>query len=139
MKIKVIVNVDIDELNLSVRAWNCLRRAKIDTVQDIVDRYDNLNKVRNLGQRCYDEITEKIKPYVEFVDRVYTTNYDRIKSMSVEEMAEFLLRINDIDNSISFCQNKNECNEMLNSDKEIPEKMCSACMKQWLLQEVSDK
>lgn len=67
MKFKVINNVDIDELKFSVRTWNCLRRAQINTVQDIVDNYDNLNRVRNLGQRCYDEIIEKIKQYVEVV------------------------------------------------------------------------
>ena len=65
MKFKVINNVDIDELKFSVRTWNCLRRAQINTVQDIVDNYDNLNRVRNLGQRCYNEIIEKIKQYVE--------------------------------------------------------------------------
>ena len=60
-------NVDIDELDLSIRTWNCLRRAQINTVQNIVDNYDKLNCVRNLSKRCYDEITEKIKPYVEIV------------------------------------------------------------------------
>lgn len=67
MKIKVINNVDINELDFSIRTWNCLRRAQINTVQDIVDNYDNLNRVRNLGQRSYDEIVEKMKPYVEVV------------------------------------------------------------------------
>ena len=67
MKILVINNVDIDELNLSVRAWNCLRRANINTVQDIVDNYDNLTRVRNLGQKAYDEVIEKIKPYTRTV------------------------------------------------------------------------
>ena len=94
MEIKVIKNVDIDELDFSVRTWNCLRRAMINTVQDIANNYHNLNKVRNLGQRCYDEIMEKIKPYVEFVDRITITNYDRIKSMSVEEMAEWIVGLN---------------------------------------------
>ncbi len=64
MEIKVIKNVDINELVLSVRTWNCLRRAQINTVQDIVDNYNNLTRIRNLGQRCYNEIVEKIKPYV---------------------------------------------------------------------------
>lgn len=90
MEIKVIKNVDIDELDFSVRTWNCLRRGMINTVQDIADNYHNLNRVRNLGQRCYDEIMEKIKPYVEFVDKICMTNYDRIKSMSVLEIANFL-------------------------------------------------
>ena len=68
MDLKVIKNVDINELNLSVRACNCLRRAKIDTVQDIVDNYDDLPKVRNLGRKCYEEVKEKIIPYVEVIE-----------------------------------------------------------------------
>lgn len=65
MKFKVINNVDINELDLSVRTWNCLRRAQLNTIQNIVDNYDNLHRVRNLGKSCYNEIVEKIKPYVE--------------------------------------------------------------------------
>ena len=65
MRFEVINNVDIDELDFGVRTWNCLRRAQINTIQDIVDNYDNLNRVRNLGQSCYNEIVEKIKPYVK--------------------------------------------------------------------------
>ena len=65
MKFKVINNLDIDELGLSVRTWNCLARVQINTVQDIVDNYDNLKNIRNLGPRCYNEIIEKIKPYVK--------------------------------------------------------------------------
>lgn len=67
MKFKVINDVDINELDFGVYTWNCLRRAQINTVQDIVDNYDNLNRVRNLGQRSYNEIIEKMKPYVEVV------------------------------------------------------------------------
>lgn len=63
MKIKN--NVDINELDLSVRAWNCLRRANINTVQDIVDNFENLHRVRNLGCKCYNEVVEKIRPYVK--------------------------------------------------------------------------
>ncbi len=91
MEIKVIKNVDINELDFSVRTWNCLRRAQINTVQDIADNYHNLNRVRNLGKRSIEEINEKIKPYVEFSDKAHETNYDRIKNMNVDEMAEFLM------------------------------------------------
>jgi len=76
MKLLVINNVDIDELGLSVRAWNCLRRANINTVQDIVDNYDNLTRVRNLGQKAYDEVVEKIKPYTR------TVSEDNLNPMS---------------------------------------------------------
>ena len=67
MKIKkVVLDVDIKELDFSVRTWNCLTRAQINTVKDIAQNFDNLHRVRNLGKRCYDEIVEKIEPFVEF-------------------------------------------------------------------------
>ena len=125
MTIKVINNVDLDNLDLSVRAWNCLRRAMINNVQDIVDNIDNLPRVRNLGQKCYDEVLEKIKPYIEEVDRICITNYDRIKSMSVEEMAEWLEEWQ-LGFSPTTEDEKQEFSESV-------EKLI-----QWLLQEVSE-
>lgn len=65
MKFSVIKNADINELDFSVRTCNLLRRSQINTVQDIVDNYDNLKRVRHLGWRNYNEIVEKIKPYVK--------------------------------------------------------------------------
>lgn len=55
--------ISIDDLELSVRSWNCLKRANINTVKDILDNIDDLPKVRNLGQKCYEEVLEKIKAY----------------------------------------------------------------------------
>lgn len=52
-----IRNCSIDKLPFSVRAYNCLRRAGIKTVQDIVDfKVDGLMKVRNLGKKSLNEI-----------------------------------------------------------------------------------
>lgn len=64
-KFHVINNASIADIGLTLRTYNCLMRAGIKTVQDIADRFDDLPKVRNLGQRSYDEIIEKIKPYIE--------------------------------------------------------------------------
>lgn len=50
----------IDYLELSVRSYNCLRRAGLKTVYDIINCGD-LSKVRNLGQRSLEEITQKIR------------------------------------------------------------------------------
>lgn len=48
----------IEELDLSIRSYNCLKRANINTVGDIAKRsFDNLMHVRNLGRRSADEIT----------------------------------------------------------------------------------
>ena len=53
--------MDIWELDLSVRAYNCLKRAGIDTVEQLKEKSeDELMRVRNLGRRNVEEIREKI-------------------------------------------------------------------------------
>ena len=57
--VKVITATDImiEEMNLSVRAYNCLKRAGVRTLDDIIRLgSDRLLEVRNLGKKCYDEI-----------------------------------------------------------------------------------
>jgi len=52
----------IDELELSVRASNCLKRANIYTLADLLEKTeDDLSKIRNLGNKSVDEIIEKLK------------------------------------------------------------------------------
>lgn len=56
----------IEELELSVRSYNCLRRAGLNTVGDIVenvDTRDDLLRIRNLGRRSADEIMDGILRY----------------------------------------------------------------------------
>ncbi len=56
--------IKIDVLDLSVRASNCLKRANIYTLGDLVERTeDDLSKIRNLGKKSVDEIIEKLKDY----------------------------------------------------------------------------
>lgn len=53
--------VSIDELDLSVRSNNCLRRAGINTVDELVQKtLEDLMKVRNLGKKSLDEIVKKL-------------------------------------------------------------------------------
>lgn len=54
-------NLTIEELDLSVRAFNCLKRANIDTIGDLLDKtVEDLEKVRNLGKKSIDEIEQKL-------------------------------------------------------------------------------
>ncbi|MDY3983236.1 MAG: DNA-directed RNA polymerase subunit alpha [Veillonellaceae bacterium] len=54
--------IPIDDLELSVRAYNCLKRAGINTIADLLDKsIDDLRKVRNLGSKSIDEIEEKLQ------------------------------------------------------------------------------
>ena len=51
----------IEELDLSVRSSNCLRRAGINTVEDLTNKTeDELLKVRNLGRKSFEEVINKL-------------------------------------------------------------------------------
>ncbi len=60
-KEKILV-MSIDELDLSVRSHNCLKRAGINTVEDLVGKTEeDMMKVRNLGRKSLDEVLKKMK------------------------------------------------------------------------------
>ncbi len=52
----------IEDLDLSVRSFNCLKRAGINTVEDLISRSEeDMMKVRNLGKKSFDEVREKLR------------------------------------------------------------------------------
>ena len=56
------LDMNIDELELSVRSYNCLKRAGINTVDDLINKSEEeMMKVRNLGKKSFDEVKEKLK------------------------------------------------------------------------------
>ena len=60
-KEKVLI-MSIDELELSVRSYNCLKRAGINTVQELTNKTaDDMMKVRNLGRKSLEEVLAKLK------------------------------------------------------------------------------
>ena len=57
-----ILDMSIEELELSVRSFNCLKRAGINSVQELVAKTpDEMMKVRNLGKKSLDEVLAKLK------------------------------------------------------------------------------
>ena len=57
-----VVTMSIDELELSVRSYNCLKRAGINTVKELCDKTpEEMMKVRNLGRKSLDEVLGKLK------------------------------------------------------------------------------
>ena len=57
-----VLEMTIDELDLSVRSFNCLKRAGIDTVEDLTNRTEaDMIKVRNLGKKSLDEVIQKLR------------------------------------------------------------------------------
>ena len=57
-----VLEMSIDELELSVRSYNCLKRAGINTVQELCNKTsDDMMKVRNLGRKSLEEVLAKLK------------------------------------------------------------------------------
>ena len=56
-----VLEMTIEELDMSVRSFNCLKRAGIDTVEDLIDRTEeDMIKVRNLGKKSLEEVIQKL-------------------------------------------------------------------------------
>ena len=57
-----VLEMNIDELELSVRSYNCLKRAGINTVEELCNRTsEDMMKVRNLGRKSLEEVLSKLK------------------------------------------------------------------------------
>ena len=57
-----VLEMTIEELELSVRSFNCLKRAGINTVNDLISKSaEDMMKVRNLGKKSFDEVKEKLQ------------------------------------------------------------------------------
>ena len=56
-----LMSITIEELDLSVRSFNCLKRANINTVEDLVSKtQEDMIKVRNLGRKSLEEVEHKL-------------------------------------------------------------------------------
>ena len=96
-EIPVIVADDrpIEALNLSVRSYNCLKRAKIKTVQQLLDiSSEDLIKIRNLGRKSLEELEAFKREYVPTVisteKQSCTTNIKK-RSYTADELKELIL------------------------------------------------
>lgn len=57
-----VLNMTIEELDFSVRSFNCLKRAGINTVEDLINKSeDDMMKVRNLGRKSLEEVINKLE------------------------------------------------------------------------------
>ena len=56
------IQTTIEDLDFSVRAYNCLKRAGIHTLQDLVNKSENdMMKIRNLGKKSLKEVLDKVR------------------------------------------------------------------------------
>ena len=57
-----VLEMTIEELDLSVRSYNCLKRAGINTVEELTEKTeDDMMKVRNLGKKSLEEVIQKLE------------------------------------------------------------------------------
>ena len=57
-----VLEMTIEELDLSVRSYNCLKRAGINTVLELANKSeDDMMKVRNLGRKSLEEVKHKLE------------------------------------------------------------------------------
>jgi DNA-directed RNA polymerase subunit alpha len=56
-----VLEMTIEDLDISVRSFNCLKRANINTVEDLISKSESdMMKVRNLGRKSLDEVVAKL-------------------------------------------------------------------------------
>ncbi|MBR5250881.1 MAG: DNA-directed RNA polymerase subunit alpha [Clostridia bacterium] len=61
---QLILEKSVDDMDLSVRSWNCLKRANIQTIGDLTRRtMEDMLKVRNLGKKSLDEIIARLETF----------------------------------------------------------------------------
>ena len=90
----------IDELDLSVRSYNALKRARIDTVEELKAMSDEqLQRVRGLGAQSIEEIRQKL---------CTKTNADMYRAMTDEELAAVIMCPHDAD-SPNECGREERC------------------------------
>lgn len=101
MKIR---SVTIEEMDLSVRTYNCLKRAGIMTLGNLMDKtLDQIQKVRNLGRRSLREIIEKMNDYdVTLLD--WDEDFDLDEIFVNRQETENQVINNNSDNSVSVEQ-----------------------------------
>jgi DNA-directed RNA polymerase subunit alpha len=59
-----LLEMSIEDMDLSVRSYNCLKRANINTVEDLTKKSEeDMLKVRNLGRKSLDEVIQKLQSY----------------------------------------------------------------------------
>lgn len=57
-----VLEMTVEELDLSVRSYNCLKRASINTVEDLISKTEaDMMKVRNLGKKSLEEVVQKLE------------------------------------------------------------------------------
>jgi len=100
------IEYTLEELDLSVRSFSCLRRAGMYTLEDVVTKTeDDFMKVRNLGKKCLDEIICKVKQYGYYLNDEGIFEYHCLDNLSIVSFAKYYIRL--------YSRNKTEEEQLL--------------------------
>ena len=84
-----VLEMTIEELDLSVRSFNCLKRANINTVEDLISKTeDEMMKVRNLGRKSLEEVINKLAMMGLSLDRSAEGHAPRYGDLSAGERSD---------------------------------------------------
>lgn len=78
--VSTILDHPIEDFDLSIRAYNCLKRYKIDTIRDIVTRNESFFHIRNLGRKAMEEIINLINSLELPYEFDHEVNYFKLES-----------------------------------------------------------
>lgn len=60
-KIDKVLSITLEEMEFSVRTYSCLKRAGINTVEQLMEKsYNDVLTIRNLGKKSFEEVTNKL-------------------------------------------------------------------------------
>ena len=91
------------------------------------------NRESHVCQSCFGYTPLRNPVYNHWTARL-PTHADCIRAMSGEELAEWLIRMSECDQSIKFCKGRPECDSDCDADRDIPQARCVECLTDWLRQ-----
>jgi len=116
--------VSIEDLDLSVRSYNCLRRAGINSLEDIIEKTEEeMLHIRNLGRKNLEEIKSKLEEYgFSFKDDLQENPMTKVEKL--RNALECLK-----DEYVQYVDNACHCNEYDDNEE------CSYCYAKRVLEE----
>jgi DNA-directed RNA polymerase alpha subunit len=84
------LKLTIEELDLSVRSFNCLKRANINTVRDLIAKTpEEMMKVRNMGKKSLDEVQNKLAMTIDELD-LSVRSFNCLKRANINTVADLI-------------------------------------------------
>lgn len=98
---KVGIETDLYDLDLSVKVYNCLKRAGINTVYDIL-KHENLKRIRRIGEKGFNELQQKLGEYgINLNDATQCEKLKKEYDEKINSEQEYQLKIADAISSFS--------------------------------------